>query len=100
MDSELLEEKPEEKPRQPRVKDLRHRAQSTLFAIGNEFKNAPESAVLEEASESGSDVDLEPEAHELKEGVAEWGGLLSETALCKYCPDSVWISKRKGWSCY
>ena len=71
-----------EERRRPKVKDLRHRAQSTLFIIGNEFKDAPESAVLEEASESGSDVDtLEPEAEELMEGMAEWCGLLSETVL-------------------
>jgi hypothetical protein len=77
---------PAEEPRRPKVKDLRHRAQSTLFNIGSEFKDAPESAIIEEASENGSDIDgMDPEAEELMEGMAEWCALLSETVLGKYC---------------
>ena len=75
----------EETSRQPKVRELRHRAQSTLFVVGNEFKDAPESAVLEEASGESSDVEMETQAEELMEGMAEWSALLSETLL------GVWI---------
>eukprot|EP00118_Oscarella_pearsei_P012108 m.86124 g.86124 ORF g.86124 m.86124 type:complete len:758 (+) comp36491_c0_seq1:34-2307(+) len=65
----------------PKVKALRHRVQSTLFKLGDDFKNAPESATLESRTEEEENIEDEPEIEEIVEGFAELRALASETAL-------------------
>ncbi|XP_065828002.1 PGAP2-interacting protein-like [Oscarella lobularis] len=65
----------------PKVKALRHRIQSTLFKVGDEFQDVPESAVLSSRSDDGESVADVQEIEEFVEGLAELGSLASETIL-------------------
>ena len=67
----------------PKVKALRHRIQSTLFKVGDEFQDVPESAVLSSRSDDGESVADVQEIEEFVEGLAELGSLASETILGK-----------------